>query len=143
MTPGVGCGAAIWRDGRLLLVMRRKAPEAGHWSLPGGKVDFGERVVDAVRREVAEEIGVEIELTRPLGVVETLVEGQHWVSPIYEARIVSGEPLNREPDKHEALVWADPAAPPSPLSAAAREGLGARALEGAESAPQRAERSKS
>jgi 8-oxo-dGTP diphosphatase len=121
----VGCGAAIWRDGLLLLVKRRKAPEAGHWSLPGGRVDFGERIVDAVRREVAEEIGVEIELTRPLGFVEMFADAQHWVSPIYEARIVSGEPVNREPDKHEALLWADPAAPPSPLAAASREALGA------------------
>ena len=125
--PRVGCGAAIWRDGRLLLVKRFKAPEAGCWSLPGGKVDFGERVVDAVRREIAEEIGVVIELTRPLGFVEMFSDGQHWVSPIYDARIVSGEPVNREPDKHEALIWADPAAPPSPLAAAAREALGLHA----------------
>ncbi len=123
MSPGVGCGAAIWRDGRLLLVKRRKAPEAGHWNLPGGKVDFGERLVDAVRREVAEEIGVEIELTRPVNLVETFGEDQHWVSPIYEARIVAGEPVNREPHKHEALLWADPSAPPAPLAAAARAAL--------------------
>ncbi len=123
VNPGVGCGAAIWRDGKLLLVKRRKAPEAGQWNLPGGKVDFGERVVDAVRREITEEIGVEIELTRPLGFVETFADAQHWVSPIYEARIVSGEPVNREPEKHDALVWADPAAPPAPLATAAREAL--------------------
>jgi len=125
--PGVGCGAAIWRDGRLLLVKRRKAPEAGHWNLPGGKVDFGESVADAVRREVAEEIGVEIELTRSLGFVETFADAQHWLSPIYEARIVAGEPVNLETDKHEALVWADPSAPPAPLAAAARVALGAPA----------------
>ena len=89
----------------------------------GDIVDFGERVEDAVRREIAEEIGVEIELTRSLGFVEMFADTQHWVSPIYEARIVSGEPVNREPDKHEALLWADPAAPPSPLATAAREAL--------------------
>ena len=125
--PRVGCGAAIWREGRLLLVKRRKAPEAGHWNLPGGKVDFGERVEDAVRREIAEEIGVEIELTRSLGFVETFADAQHWVSPIYEARIVAGEPVNREPDKHEALLWADPATPPAPLAMGAREALAMRA----------------
>ena len=123
--PRVGCGAAIWREGRLLLVKRRKPPEAGCWSLPGGKVDFGERLVDAVRREVAEEVGLEIELTRSLGIVETLDDGQHWISPIYEARVLSGEPVHREPDKHDALLWADPKAPPSPLAAAAREALAA------------------
>jgi ADP-ribose pyrophosphatase YjhB (NUDIX family) len=124
--PGVGCGAAIWRDGRLLLVKRLRAPEAGCWNLPGGKVDFGERVVDAIRREVAEEIGVEIELTRSLGFVEMFDDNHHWVSPIYEARIVAGEPVNREPEKHAALIWADPAEPPAPLATAAREALAMR-----------------
>lgn len=124
--PGVGCGAAILRDGRLLLVKRRRAPEAGAWSLPGGKVDFGERVEDAIRREVAEEIGVEIELTRPLALVQMIgVDGQHWVSPTWTARLVAGEPRNVEPEKHEALLWADLDNPPLPLALAAREAIAA------------------
>jgi ADP-ribose pyrophosphatase YjhB (NUDIX family) len=118
--PGVGCGAAIVRDGRLLLVKRRKAPEAGCWNLPGGKVDFGERIEDAVRREILEELGVEIELTRSLGFVEMIVDGQHWLSPIYAARMVSGEPVNAEPEKHEGFLWADLRDPPMPLALAAR-----------------------
>ena len=65
--PGVGCGAAIVRDGRLLLVKRKRPPEAGCWNLPGGKVDFGERVEDAIVREIAEETGLKIALLRPLG----------------------------------------------------------------------------
>jgi ADP-ribose pyrophosphatase YjhB (NUDIX family) len=120
--PGVGCGAAILRDGRLLLVKRLKAPEAGCWNLPGGKVDFGERVADAVRREVAEELGVEIALTRSLGFVEMIVDGQHWLSPIYAA-VANGEPVNAEPDKHAAILWADLDAPPAPLAMAAREAI--------------------
>ena len=124
MNPGVGCGAAILRDGQLLLVKRRKAPEAGCWNLPGGKVDFGETVADAVRREIAEELGVEIELTRSLGFVEMIgLDAQHWVSPIYQATICMGEPVNVEPEKHEALVWADLDAPPAPLALAAREAI--------------------
>lgn len=124
MRPGVGCGAAILRDGRLLLVKRRKPPEAGCWNLPGGKVDFGETVADAVRREIAEELGVEIELTRSLGFVEMIgLDAQHWVAPIYQATISAGEPVNVEPEKHEALVWADPDAPPAPLALAAREAI--------------------
>lgn len=124
MKPGVGCGAAILSERRLLLVKRLKAPEAGHWSLPGGKVDFGERVADAVKREVAEELGVDIALTRPLGLVEMVgLDGQHWVSPIYEATIRQGEPVNREPSKHESFVWADLDAPPAPLALAAREAI--------------------
>ena len=124
MSPGVGCGAAILSDRRLLLVKRLKAPEAGHWSLPGGKVDFGERLADAVKREIFEELGVGIALTRPLGLVEMIgLDGQHWVSPIYVAAIETGEPVNREPSKDEGLVWADLDAPPAPLALAAREAI--------------------
>jgi ADP-ribose pyrophosphatase YjhB (NUDIX family) len=120
--PGVGCGAAILRDGRLLLVKRRRPPEAGCWNLPGGKVDFGERVADAVRREIAEELGIGISLGRSLGHVEMIVDGQHWVSPIYAA-VATGEPVNAEPDKHAAILWADLDAPPAPLAVAAREAI--------------------
>jgi len=122
VTPGVGCGAAILRDGRLLLVKRRKAPEAGCWNLPGGKVDFGERAADAAKREIAEELGVGIELTRSLGFVEMIVDGQHWVSPIYAAT-VKGEPVNAEPEKHAAILWADLDDPPAPLAIAARAAI--------------------
>jgi len=122
--PGVGCGAAILRDGRVLLVKRLRPPEAGCWSLPGGKVDFGERIVDAIRREVAEEIGVTIAPTRPLGLIEAIgIDGQHWVSPIYQAEIVAGEPYNREPEKHAAIAWASLEAPPEPLALPAREAI--------------------
>jgi len=129
--PGVGCGAAIVRDGLLLLVKRKRPPEAGCWNLPGGKVDFGERIEDAIVREVAEEIGVRIALLRPLGVVQMIgLDDQHWVSPIHLAEIVAGEPENREPGKHEAIVWARLDAPPSPLAVAAREAIAALASGG-------------
>ena len=122
--PGVGCGAAIVRDGRLLLVKRKTPPEAGCWSLPGGKVDFGERLEDAIVREIAEEIGVKIALLRPLGVAQMIgLDDQHWVAPIHLAKIVAGEPENREPDKHEAILWAPLNALPSPLAVAAREAI--------------------
>ncbi len=77
-----------------------------------------------MRREIAEELGVEIELTRSLGFVELIgLDAQHWVSPIYQATISAGEPVNVEPETHEALVWADPDAPPAPLALAAREAI--------------------
>ena len=131
MSPGVGCGAAILREGRILLVKRLKAPEAGHWSLPGGKVDFLERVEDAIRREIREEIGVEIALELPLVLVEMLgVDGQHWVSPVYLARLASGEPENREPDKLATVAWFPLDAPPQPLAQAAREAIAAIGRDG-------------
>jgi ADP-ribose pyrophosphatase YjhB (NUDIX family) len=62
--PGVGCGAAIIRGGRILLVERRTPPEAGYWNLPGGKVDFLERVEAAIVREIKEEVASTSRLAR-------------------------------------------------------------------------------
>jgi 8-oxo-dGTP diphosphatase len=121
---GVGCGAAILRGKRLLLVKRRKAPEAGFWSLVGGKVDFLERAEDAIVRETREEVGVAIELGPLLCLVEMIgVDGQHWVSPVYRAALASGEPVNREPDKIAEIGWFALDAPPAPLAQAAREAI--------------------
>jgi len=121
---GVGCGAAILRENHLLLVKRRKAPEAGFWSLPGGKVDFLERAEDAAIREIAEEIGVQIALGPLLCLIQMIgVDGQHWVSPVYGASIAAGEPVNREPDKIEAIGWFALDDPPAPLAQAAREAI--------------------
>lgn len=121
---GVGCGAAIVRDGRLLLVRRRRAPEAGCWSLPGGKVEYLERAEAAIAREAAEEVGVAIEVG-PLLCVSQLVgvDAQHWIAPVYRARIAAGEPVNREPDKIAAIGWFDPQDPPAPLAQAARDAI--------------------
>jgi len=124
--PGLGCGAAIVRDGRILLVLRRKPPEAGLWNLPGGKVDFLERVEDAIVREVREETGVTIALSRLLLVSQLIsADGQHWVSPVYLAQVVSGEPENREPVKAGAVEWFAMDSPPANLAQAAREAIGA------------------
>ena len=123
-TVGVGCGAAILRAGRLLLVQRRKAPEAGFWSLPGGKVDFLERAEEATVREIAEEIGVAIALGPLLCLVQMIgIDGQHWVSPVYRASLGAEEPVNREPDKIAAIGWFALDDPPTPLALAAREAI--------------------
>lgn len=124
--PGVGCGAAILRGGSILLVERRKIPEAGHWNLPGGKVDFLERVEAAVKREIREEIGVELALQSMLCLTEMIgIDGQHWVSPIYRATIAEGEPVNCEPDKIASIGWFPLDAPPSPLAQGAKDAIAA------------------
>jgi ADP-ribose pyrophosphatase YjhB (NUDIX family) len=66
--PVVGVGAVIVRDGRALIVRRAHEPRKGEWSLPGGLLHLGESLADAVRREVREETGLEVE---PGPIIET------------------------------------------------------------------------
>jgi len=70
--PLVRCVGAVVRDdaGRLLLVLRGHAPAAGTWSLPGGRVEAGESDAQALRREVTEETGLQVEVGRLVGTVE-------------------------------------------------------------------------
>lgn len=65
--PVVGVGAIVLDGGRVLLVERGNPPSAGWWSLPGGVLELGETLEEAVRREVLEETGLIVE---PAGVVE-------------------------------------------------------------------------
>jgi ADP-ribose pyrophosphatase YjhB (NUDIX family) len=122
---GVGCGAAIVANGRILFVKRRRPPERGCWNLPGGKVDHLERIEDAIRREVLEDTSLSIRLTRLLQITEMLgQDGEHWVSPVWLAEVAGGEAHNLEPEKAEAVAWFALAHPPTPLRRAAREAIG-------------------
>lgn len=108
MVPEAGCGAAIHNeDGHLLLIQRLKAPEAGAWGLPGGKIDFGEPAQTAVVREIAEELGIEIVLDGLACLTETIMagDGRHWVAPVFRATIVGGAPRLMEPEKHGGWGW--------------------------------------
>ena len=107
---GVGVGAVMVDDeGRVFLALRGPAAknERGLWEFPGGSVEFGERLADALRREILEEYGMEIEVGDLLDVVDHLLpdEGQHWVSPSYLCRVLSGQPTIREPGKCAGIGW--------------------------------------
>ena len=58
----VGVGAVVVRDGRALIVKRAHEPRKGEWSLPGGLLELGESLPDAVRREIKEETSLDIEV---------------------------------------------------------------------------------
>lgn len=124
----VGVGAVVTDTARALFLARRGAGarnEAGTWEFPGGGVEFGERLEEAIRREFAEEYGMRIEVTGLLGVFDHILpaEGQHWVSVTYLARHVAGTPTIREPGKCDEIGWFAPDALPSPLSAITRQNL--------------------
>jgi ADP-ribose pyrophosphatase YjhB (NUDIX family) len=58
--PFIGVGAVVLTRGRVVLVRRRQPPRAGEWSLPGGAVELGETLTEAVTREVLEETGLHV-----------------------------------------------------------------------------------
>jgi len=75
----VAVGAVCVRDARLLLVRRGRPPGQGWWSLPGGRLDPGETLEQAVGRELAEETGLSGRVGRLCGVAERAGEGYHYV----------------------------------------------------------------
>jgi ADP-ribose pyrophosphatase YjhB (NUDIX family) len=81
----VAAGAVVRRGETILLVRRGRPPEAGRWSVPGGRVETGERLRDAVRREVREEAGIEVEVGVLVGVVERSGPDHHYVVADFEA----------------------------------------------------------
>jgi 8-oxo-dGTP diphosphatase len=94
-TPVPAVGVVCLRGDSVLLIRRGTPPRQGEWSLPGGRIEPGERAVEAALRELREETGVEAEITGLIDVVDGLFPeaGRHYVLIDYAARWVSGEPV--------------------------------------------------
>ncbi len=127
---GVGVGAVIVNEQGEIFLARRgplAKNERGLWEFPGGSVEFGERLADALRREIREEYGMEIEVGPLLDVVDHILpdEGQHWVSPTYICRPAPGSPQPRilEPGKCTEIGWFLPEHVPQELTMISRENL--------------------
>jgi 8-oxo-dGTP diphosphatase len=118
--PILAVSAVVFREGRVLIVRRARAPLIGHFSLPGGVVEVGETLAAALARELMEEVGIEAEITAFNRHVEAIArEGDrvrtHFVIASFFARWTSGEP--RLSDEVDAVDWIDPAAGlPSPTT---------------------------
>jgi len=69
----VGVGAVVLDAGRVLLVRRGQEPLKGEWSIPGGVLELGEMLEDGVRREVAEETGLDVRVVKVVEVVDRIV----------------------------------------------------------------------
>ncbi len=93
--PQVGVGGVVLSDQRVLLIRRGKQPLVGRWSIPGGTVEWGETLEQALVREMAEETGLEVEPQELLTVFDWIErEGDrvvfHYVIADYLCRCLSG-----------------------------------------------------
>ena len=94
--PFVGVGALILRDGKLLLSRRGAEPGRGKWSIPGGLVELGEKVQDAMVRETREEVGLDVEPVELMDVFDSITldsQGRvqyHFVVVNFLVRVVGG-----------------------------------------------------
>ena len=108
--PYVGVGVIVFRDQEVLLVKRKKEPNKGQWSIPGGKQIIGETTADAAKRELLEETGVKVDQLLLIDVVDTIipdVEGKikyHYTLVEYMGQWLSGE--TRPGDDAEEVSWA-------------------------------------
>lgn len=92
--PVVGVGGIAMDKGRLLLIQRSRAPYAGMWSIPGGKLNRGETLEQALAREMREETGLDIEVTRYAGLLESIFpdgRDDHYVILDYFVEVLGGE----------------------------------------------------
>jgi 8-oxo-dGTP diphosphatase len=96
--PVVGVGALILSEGKILLEKRKNEPARGKWSIPGGVLEVGESLENAVIREVKEETGLEAEASRLFGVVDQVDLDErgrvkyHFVIVDYLVTVKQGEP---------------------------------------------------
>jgi 8-oxo-dGTP diphosphatase len=101
--PFLAVSAAIIRDGRVLVARRARGPALGIWTMPGGVVEAGETLIEALKREIEEETTMIVEPVALAGHREVLVRddekrlSRHFVILCFATRWVSGEPrLNEE-----------------------------------------------
>ncbi|MGA7971846.1 MAG: NUDIX hydrolase [Pseudolabrys sp.] len=111
--PFLAVSAAIVRDGKVLAVRRAREPALNLYTLPGGGVEIGETLHEAVIREVREETGLDVEPVALAGEREVIVrdaQGQverHFVILCFAARWRAGEPVLN--DELDDARWIDPA----------------------------------
>jgi ADP-ribose pyrophosphatase YjhB (NUDIX family) len=111
--PYLAVSAAIIRDGKILVVRRARAPAHGLYTLPGGVVEVGETLDEAVTREVHEETGMAIEPVALAGFREAIVRDaggrveRHILKLCFAARWSAGEPVLSE--ELDEAHWLDPA----------------------------------
>ena len=103
-SPIIAASAAVFRDGRVLIARRANPPQL--WSLPGGRVEPGEDIDDAARREVREETGVECEIVALAAAIDVEVSGLNYRIYALAARWRAGEA--QPGPEASAVEWVKP-----------------------------------
>jgi 8-oxo-dGTP diphosphatase len=113
--PRVGCGVMILKDEKILLGKRHPDPEKassdlhgeGTWTMPGGKLEFGESPDDCVIRETLEESGIEIkkENLKLISVSNEVMPDMHYVTIGFLCEHFSGDAKVMEPEKITEWKW--------------------------------------
>jgi 8-oxo-dGTP diphosphatase len=106
VSPIVGVGAVVVDHDRLLLVRRGRGPAQGEWSIPGGKVEHGETLAEAVTRELREETGLEGVCGPLLGWAERIDDDGHYVILDFEVTLVGDDQPVAGDDAAEA-TWVE------------------------------------
>lgn len=99
----LGVGAVVFKDDAVLLVKRKNPPNQDQWAIPGGKVKFGEPLIEAVQREIQEETGVVIVAQKPVYTFEVIENSLHYVVIDFTANYVTGEP--QAADDAQDAAW--------------------------------------
>ena len=113
--PVLAASIAVFREGRVLLAQRAKAPAFGLYSLPGGRIEPGERMADGILRELDEEVGISARLIGFVDHVEHIERGPdgallaHAVIAAFAGEWTGGEPSLS--DEVSDIRWVDPLSP--------------------------------
>lgn len=102
MKPELAVGGVVVDNDELLLIRRGHGPAAGQWSVPGGRVEGGELLEEAVVREVLEETGVEVVVTGFLDWVERIDDESHYVILDFSAMLLGERNVVAGDDAAEA-----------------------------------------
>jgi 8-oxo-dGTP diphosphatase len=106
---GVGGGVLIFNKKKEILLMRRAKTrnEDGWWSKPGGGVEYGEKAIVSMKREIKEEAGINIDIWGYLPHTDHIIkkDKQHWVAFNYLGSLKSGTAKIMEPEKCDRIGW--------------------------------------
>jgi|SRR3989344_1020211 len=115
--PKVGVGVIIRKGNKVLFGQRLNAHGHESWSIPGGHLEYGERIEDCAERETKEETGLKIKIVKIGPITNDIFkkEDKHYVTIFVIYDWISGEPQLNEPDRMHRWQWVSWESLPSPL----------------------------